>query len=1465
MKRNRDLQKKKDVSDSERLNAQKEQAELLDLTHDAIMVREQDGSITYWNRGAEETYGFTKEEAMGQKMQDLLKTEFPKPLQEIEQDLTDTRRWEGQLIQFTRDKRRVVVASRWTLKGATDGRPFSILMTNNEISVQEQADVVLLAAEQQADVVLLAAQQRAEVVLLAAQQTRFDQRSKADVTELGRLLAQKEQAELLDLTHDAIIVRDLEGTIRYWNRGARETYGFTKEEAIGRKSKELLKSEFPKPLQEIEQDMTENSRWEGELIQFTQDNRKVFVASRWVLKADSQGRPFSVLEINSDITVQKQADEVLLAAQRQAQEVLTTAQKQAADLLLVAAEQQADVVLLAAQQRAETVLLAAQQTRSEQLPKTDASELERLLAQKEQAELLDLTHDAVIVRDLEGTIHYWNRGAREIYGFTKEEAIGRKSHELLKSEFPKPLQEIEQAMTENSRWEGELIQFTQDNRKVVVASRWVLKADSQGRPFSVLEINSDISIQKSAQDVLLAAQRQADEVLSDAQKQAQVVLLAAQQTRSDKRLRLIVESAPNAMIMVNQKGSIVLVNSHVEYLFGYGRQELLGRSIKLFAPEVPPDKGKLSSDRDSFFVNPIAKEVSKGDFWGKRKDGTLVAVEIGLNPLTIEGEVFVLATIVDITDRNRSEQLLQEKISELATSNEELEKFAYEEKQFRLLIENVRDYAILWLDPTGHVATWNSGAQRLKGYTADEIIGQHFSRFYPQEAIDQDHPTKELEVARSDGRYHEEGWRVRKDGSQFWADVLISAVYDETGILCGFAKATRDLSERKRTEQELLKANEELTAARDQAQAASKLKSEFVANMSHEIRTPMNAIIGMSNILLKTDLADRQRQYANNIRDGAKTLLAVINDILDFSKIEAGRLELELVDFDPVRLVESTCELLAASARAKEVALMAHIEPTMPEQLRGDPERLRQILINLVSNAIKFSDHGEIIVRAGLESIDGGIATMRFSVSDQGIGISEEQQVLLFRPFVQADGSISRRFGGTGLGLSICKRLVELMCGRIGVDSSAGAGSKFWFVVPLELRPQSSIVNLHDSLRDVKILIVDDELQSREILHSYILSWGMRNGSVASCKEALKSLRQAYVDGEPYKAAIIDYVLPDKTGIELATEILNDGALSTTKLILLTGYDALGLGTQAIASGFQGYLTKPVSRAHLKESIISVLTSGERTICRSALDIRLGTTNDGAGSVRRRELLLIAEDYPMNQQVAQLYLDQLGFASDVVNNGREVLQALSENNYALVLMDCQMPELDGYETTKTIRKNEFSTGRHIPIIAMTAHAMTGDRERCLASGMDDYITKPVDPDELKETIDKWLFHEGKAIEQSLDPSPDGPVDLGTVHSRYGDAAQQLLKQFLVDGPPDLAKLQDAFEANEHDGFLQAIHGLKGICGAVCAAKMQTMCVDLENAAGEGNWSAIPVLLQGLGKEMTGVQEFLKCNMRADAA
>lgn len=904
----------------------------------------------------------------------------------------------------------------------------------------------------------------------------------------------------------------------------------------------------------------------------------------------------------------------------------------------------------------------------------------------------------------------------------------------------------------------------------------------------------------------------------------------------EDRLRLVIEASPSGMIMVDNRGRITLVNSQVERLFGYSREELLGRPIEILVPESA--RARHPAYREAFTKDPTVRSMGVGrDLFGLRKDGTSIPVEIGLNPIEAEGQHFVLASIVDITERKRAEERL------------------------RLVVE-ASPSGMIMVDQHGVIVLVNAQVERLFAYTREELIGKKIEVIVP-ERFRSEHPAHR-EKFFSDPRARAMGagrdlYGAKKDGAEFPVEIGLNPITTEAGqfVLASIV----DITERRRAEAALLKAKEELEVrvnertselaeARDQAQAASRMKSEFVANMSHEIRTPMNAIIGMCNVLLRTSLDDRQHQYAGNIRDGANALLTVINDILDFSKIEADRLELEFVDFDPVRIVESTCELLAPSARAKRLSLMAHIDPSMPSQLRGDPERIRQVLINLASNAIKFSEHGEVVVRATLESSSDGIANVRFAITDKGIGITEEQQAKLFKPFVQADGSISRRFGGTGLGLSICKRLVELMNGHIGVDSTFGVGSTFEFVVPLETKGLSSGVNLREELRDVKILIVDAESQSSQILHNYVLSWGMQAATAGSAKEALSSLRRGYVEDNRFKLALIDYVLPDQNALELAEQILKDPAIANTKLVLLTAFDVPGLGTQAIASGFKAYLTKPVRRSHLLDSIISVCGGGETIMSSSAADIRLKKGNQVA---ERSELILIAEDYPINQQVAQLYLDEMGFASHIASNGNEALEALSKTNYDMILMDCQMPERDGFSTAQAVRKAELLTGRHIPIIAMTAHAMGGDRERCLSAGMDDYITKPVDPDQLKKMIDTWL-----PLKPGGPRVGELPVDLSALHGRYKESGQKLLNQFLQDAPPDLSKLKNAYSSKKNVEFLQILHGFKSICGAIFATKMRSTCVNLESAAREGAWREVPGLLQRLEKEMIEVQEFLKC-------
>jgi two-component system sensor histidine kinase/response regulator len=583
----------------------------------------------------------------------------------------------------------------------------------------------------------------------------------------------------------------------------------------------------------------------------------------------------------------------------------------------------------------------------------------------------------------------------------------------------------------------------------------------------------------------------------------------------------------------------------------------------------------------------------------------------------------------------------------------------------------------------------------------------------------------------------EEVW-LDFNGEERWKRIIRFAVLDTNGQVIATQGMAWDVTTAKQAEQNM-------KLAKEAAEEAARAKSEFLANMSHEIRTPMNGVIGMTELLLGSDLAAQEREFVETIRVSAETLLRIINDILDFSKIEAGKMTIELLNFDLVQTIESTLDIVAGSASSKGIDLVQCVPVGVPTRLRGDPGRLRQILTNLIGNAIKFTEKGEVVAGVGQESETATHTVLKFYVRDTGIGITVEAQSRLFEAFSQADGSTTRKYGGTGLGLAIARRLVEMMQGEIGVDSQTGVGSTFWFTARLEkqaVEAAAAEIRYHPTVR---VLVIDHHATMREIVCDQILGWKMQANGAASGPEAMRKLRLAAQEGKPYDVALLDAQMPGMEPLALAHTIKGDSLIAGVRLVALTSLGQPHSPEEFKRAAIDAYLVKPIKQSRLFECLEKTMIDSKGSEGDANPDPVAGS-GDHSRADRQPEKarILLAEDNHINQFIALGLLRKLGYRADTVVNGLIVLEALQSTRYDLILMDCQMPEMDGYETARSIRRREQSAGHgfHRPpihIIAITAHAMQGDREKCLAAGMDDYVSKPIRLQELRTALERWKF------------------------------------------------------------------------------------------------------------------------------
>ncbi len=679
---------------------------------------------------------------------------------------------------------------------------------------------------------------------------------------------------------------------------------------------------------------------------------------------------------------------------------------------------------------------------------------------------------------------------------------------------------------------------------------------------------------------------------------------------------------------------------------------------------------------------------------------------------------------------------------ELAAKNVQLEFDINVRKQtemkLRMLTRAIEQspVTIVITDIDGKIEYVNPHFTELTGYAYEEAIGQN-----PRLLKSGETPPEVFEklwaTIKAGETWEGEILNKSKDGSLFWEHTVITALRDE-GVITNYVAIKENITERIVTQKQLV-------IEKMRAESATQAKSSFLATMSHEIRTPMNGVIGMTSLLLDTELDEEQREYIGIVQKSSEHLMGLINDILDFTKIEAGKLDVEILSFDLCTTVEDTIEMFALRAFDKNLELMCRIDPDVPSYLKGDPGRLRQIMSNLLANSIKFTETGEINVRVKLASDCDGFVIVLFEVHDSGIGIPTDRIDTLFFPFTQLDGSTTRKYGGTGLGLAICKQLVELMGGEIGARSETEKGSTFWFTAQFEKQAVRMVPD-HASIPSfdhsgVRILVIDDNSTNRKLMTTLLAQWGYQYGEAHDGSSAYDILLHASCNGEPFHMALLDHEMPGMNGLELGQNIKSNPLISKTLLVMVTSLGQRGDAAILKQIGFVGYMTKPVRHTLMKDCIALALGRAQQGIWSSSEAAELITRHTIAESKKKPVRILLAEDNVINQKIVQRMLISLGYKADVVANGHEAVNALKLIDYDLVLMDCAMPEMHGYEATAIIRNSDFSTLKNnIPIIALTVNATTGDLNMCFGVGMNDYLAKPVIKTELTVMVEKWLSH-----------------------------------------------------------------------------------------------------------------------------
>ncbi len=1344
----------RDVSEQMRREHDLERlAAIVESSQDAITAVSLDLKIIGWNRSAEKLLGLKASEVIGMPLEKMLPAHLKERIsREAAEDVVALRSGQRIFHQFE------------VPFPGENGQPIDISLVVSGIYDREGKPIGIFQVFR-------------------------------DVTGLRR--AQREQAMLaaiVESSEEAIVSFGTDFRIMTWNRGAERIFGFSAHEAIG---KTILDLYVPPELQShaqrlLEEDLTALHTNPGTVIRHLEvparrkDGCMVDLSLTISAIFDGAGNVIGMSNIMHDLTESKAAarEQALLAAIVSSTEDavvsldtdgrITSWNRGAEKLLGYSASEaigQTAALYNVEQTRAFAEASIAQQMESarrhESLPRIEVK------LKRKDGELIDVSIVSSGIYDIGGNLIGLSGILRDITQLKKIESDLREAQEYTSGLFESSVDAMIAVDKELRIVEAneQMARLTEVPKKILIGSPFesyfvesaaalaaVKRAFAEGfvtnaalllRSASGKEVpisfNASIFYRKGEPGGIFGVARDVTE-----QRRIEATLREEREYSTS-----LVQASPDGLLVCDRELLLTDANERAAALTGYRRDELIGTRLPALFSEIAEVEQLIERTwkeggvhgAELLLLTRGAQEVpvSLNTSAFKRAEG---------------GGKQILVTIRDVSELKRAEKERSLLASIVDSSGE-------------AIFSETRDLTI---------TSWNPAAEGLFGYSGAEIIGHSGALLVPldQRAEMVRHADQVFKSGRPE-RF--EATRLHKDGHSISVVLTQSPIVDSAGTVIGLSVMAQDISEQKQLEAEL-------AAARDAALEGARLKSEFLANMSHEIRTPLNSIIGLTGLLLDTKLDSEQREFARDVRESGNALLSLVNDILDFSKIAAGKLVLEEADFNVGHVVEGAVEQVADQARHKRLEVVVSIDSDVPRRLRGDPGRLRQILVNLLSNAVKFTEHGEVGVSISKLSETPKDAVLRFEVRDTGIGIPKEKQHLLFRAFTQVDASTTRHYGGTGLGLSIAHELVNAMHGTIAASSTPGKGSTFWFTLKLgkQIDTSKPASERFATMRGTKVLIVDDNANSRQILARQVSAWGMRPTTAQSAEEALVILRSTRA--EPYQVAIIDVVMPEVGGVELARRILAETTIPRPIMVF-----ASSAGTRAEYAALSkeikiaGWLMKPVPESLLYDTLAAALSVEEAG----------GRSAEKAPRVRKfRPLegqklnILLVEDNPLNQKVTRLQLNKLGVEVDLAANGIEAVRAASRKAYDLIFMDCQMPEMDGYEATRRIRQSEEAP-RRTRIVAMTAHALPGDREKCLAAGMDGYISKPV----TEEVLDATL---AEMIPQASAPASEVPSPASATDKRANGstpAAAPPVLQVSEKGeaaPPAAAKAPEGFSS-----------------------------------------------------------------------